>query len=422
MISQFRKGERHVQSEAHRGRDYCSSQAGGGGAEGRRCGAGSGGVQAHDLRLESEVWRDGGERGAGSEAITGRKRAIEETGGGSKFGQGRAAIGDSKKRMELAVMKAAVGQVREEYAFSQRRACRLLTMSVSSYRYQSRRSDEGLRLRLVELAREKPRFGYRRLHVLLRRSGEDVNHKRVHRVYREAGLSIRRKKRKHCVRTGQPLRACTAANQEWALDFVHDAVESGRAIRVLSVVDAYTRECLALEVDTSFASRRVTRVLERIVAERGVPQAIRCDNGPELTSRHFLAWCIDRKIELIHIQPGRPMQNGRVESFNGRMREECLNVSWFGNLFEARERIAVWRREYNEERPHSSLGYRTPEEFAREIGGEKGCGKAAAWKSKNNFSTPLGNPAKGAGFPLSHSPGGDVLSTADEVSDSDVVS
>jgi putative transposase len=323
--------------------------------------------------------------------------------------------------MELAVMKAAVGQVRQEYAFSQRRACGLLTVAVSSYRYQSRRSDEGLRVRLEELAREKPRFGYRRLHVLLQRNGEMVNHKRVHRVYREAGLSIRRKKRKHCVRTGQPLRACSAANQEWALDFVHDAVESGRAIRVLSVVDAYTRECLALEVDTSFASRRVTRVLERIVAERGVPQAIRCDNGPELTSRHFLAWCIDRKIELVHIQPGRPMQNGRVESFNGRMREECLTVSWFGNLFEAREKIAAWRREYNEERPHSSLGYRTPEEFAREMRGEKGCGKGAAWKSKNNFSTPLGNPAKGAGFPLSHSPGGDDPFTRDIVSKPEVV-
>jgi hypothetical protein len=165
----------------------------------------------------------------------------------------------------------------------------------------------------------------------------------------------------------------------------------------------------------------VTRVLEGIVAERGVPQSIRCDNGPELTSRHFLAWCIERKIELVHIQPGRPMQNGRVESFNGRMREECLNVSWFGNLFEARERIAVWRREYNEERPHSSLGYRTPEEFAREIGGERGCGKDAAWKSKNNFSTPLGNPAKGAGFPLSHSPGGDGPSIAKQANGSDVV-
>ena len=131
-----------------------------------------------------------------------------------------------------------------------------MTMAVSSYRYQTKHSDEALRTRLVELAREKPRYGYRRLHVLLRRSGETVNHKRVHRVYREAGLSLRRKKRKHCVRVGQPLRQWTAANQEWALDFVHDAVACGRTIRILSVVDAYTRECLALEVDTSFASRQ----------------------------------------------------------------------------------------------------------------------------------------------------------------------
>jgi putative transposase len=148
------------------------------------------------------------------------------------------------------------------------------------------------------------------------------------------------------------------------LDFVHDAVECGRAIRVLSVVDAYARECLALEVDTSFASRRVTRVLDGIVAERGRPLAIRCDNGPELTSRHFLAWCVERKIELLHLQPGKPTQNARVESFHGRLREECLTVSWFQNLFDARRKIAAWRKEYNEERPHSSLGYRTPKEFA----------------------------------------------------------
>src|SRR5437588_12488546 len=139
---------------------------------------------------------------------------------------------------------------------------------------------------------------------------------------------------------------------------------AGRAIRVLSVVDAYTRECLALEVDTSFASRRVTRVLEAIVAERGVPQAIRCDNRPELTSQHFLAWCVERQIELVHIQPGKPTQNARIESFHGRLREECLNVSWFQNLFDARRKIAAWRKEYNEERPRSSLGYRTPEQFA----------------------------------------------------------
>ena len=137
---------------------------------------------------------------------------------------------------------------------------------------------------------------------------------------------------------------------------------------MLSVVDAYTRECLALEVDTGFASRRVTRVLDGIVAERGQPQAIRCDNGPELTSRHFLAWCVERQIELVYIQPGKPTQNAHVESFHGRLREECLAVSWFQNLFDARRKIAAWRIEYNEERPHSSLGYRTPKEFAAQAG------------------------------------------------------
>ena len=164
--------------------------------------------------------------------------------------------------MELVDQRADANWLRVEYAVSERRVCGLMTMAMSSYRYRSQRSDEPLRTRLVELAREKPRFGYRRLQVLLRRCGETVNHKRLHRVYREAGLAIRRKKRKHCVREGKPLLARTSANQEWGLDFVHDAVECGRTIRVLSVVDAYTRECLALEVDTSFASRRVTRVLD----------------------------------------------------------------------------------------------------------------------------------------------------------------
>jgi putative transposase len=266
--------------------------------------------------------------------------------------------------MELVDQRSDAGWLRTRYAASQRRVCGLVGMAVASCRYQSQRSDEPLRTKLVELARAKPRFGYRRLHVLLERSGERVNHKRVHRVYREAGLMIRRKKRKHCVREGKPLLARSSANQEWALDFVHDAVECGRAIRVLSVVDAYTRECLALEVDTSFASRRVTRVLDQIVAERGRPEAIRCDNGPEFSSRHFLAWSVERGIELIHIQPGRPTQNARVESFNGKLREECLRVSWFQNLFDARRKITAWQMEYNEERPHSSLGYQTPKQFA----------------------------------------------------------
>jgi putative transposase len=266
--------------------------------------------------------------------------------------------------MELVDQRSDAAWLRARYAASEHRVCGLMTMAVSSYRYQATRCDDELRTRLVELAREKPRFGYRRLHVLLLRAGEAVNHKRVHRVYREAGLSIRRKKRKHCVREGKPLLARTSANQEWALDFVHDAVECGRAIRVLSVVDAYTRECLALEVDTSFAGRRVTRVLDAIMAERGQPLAIRCDNGPELTSRHFLAWGVERQIELVHIQPGKPTQNAYIESFNGRLREECLNVSWFQNLFDAKRKIAAWKTEYNEERPHSSLGYLTPNEYA----------------------------------------------------------
>ena len=262
-------------------------------------------------------------------------------------------------------MRGEVGYLRSTFGPSERRACGLLEMAVSSYRYRSRgRGDEELRSKLVALAGEKPRFGYRRLHVLLRQGGERVNHKRVWRVYREAGLCVKRKKRKRLVRTGSAAQVLNRRNQEWALDFVHDVLATGQRVRVLSVLDAYTRECLALEVDTSFASRRVTRVLERLIAERGRPESLRCDNGPELTSRHFLAWCVERKIQLVHIEPGRPMQNGRVESFQGKFRDECLNVNWFRNLWEARAKVESWRREYNQTRPHSSLGYQTPEAFA----------------------------------------------------------
>ena len=198
---------------------------------------------------------------------------------------------------------------------SQRRICGLMGVAESSVRYRSCRSDEALRARLLAAAREKPRWGYRRLQIVLDQTGEHVNHKRIYRVYREAGLMIRRKARKRLLRAGFVRPALTEANQEWALDFVHDAAESGRKFRALSVVDPYTRECLALEVDTSMGSRRVTRVLEEIIAERGAPQAIRSDNGPEFTSRHFLGWCGERKIEVVHIEPGKPVQNAHVERF-----------------------------------------------------------------------------------------------------------
>jgi putative transposase len=192
-----------------------------------------------------------------------------------------------------------------------------------------------------------------------------VNHKRIFRVYQAAGLSVRRKKRKRLVRAGQPQAAASAPNQQWAIDFVHDRLATGRTIRVLTVVDTFTRECLALEVDSCLPSRRVTRALDSVIFERGRPESIRMDNGSELTSRHFLSWGIDRRINLAHIQPGKPIQNAFIESFNGRLRDECLNTNWFRNLWEARRKIKAWRHEYNHYRPHSSLAYRTPHEFAQ---------------------------------------------------------
>ena len=264
-------------------------------------------------------------------------------------------------------MKATVERLRSEYAFSERRACRLIGLAVSTYRYQQRRDDTSLCEQLMALAREKPRYGYRRLQVLLLRTGTVANHKRVWRVYHEAGLSVKRRKRKRLVRVGRTCETVSAPNQEWALDFASDRLATGRSLRVLSVVDAFTRECIALEVDTGFASRRVTRVLEVALARRAWPQRIRWDNGPEFTARHFLAWCIERQIDPRHIQPGRPMQNGHVESFHGKLRDECLNASWFRNLFDARRKITAWKHEYNEQRPRSSLQYQTPAEFARSV-------------------------------------------------------
>jgi putative transposase len=170
------------------------------------------------------------------------------------------------------------------------------------------------------------------------------------------------------------------------MDLAHDVVAADRVIRVLSVVDVFTRECLALEVDTGFASWRVTRVLDEVIAQRGKPHAIRCDNGPELTSRHMLGWATEWKIELRHIQPGKPTHNAYVESFHGRLREECLRVSWFRNLFDARIKIAAWKKEYNEERSHSSLGYRTPAEFVGVIRNQS-YGKDAGFACLQNASS-----------------------------------
>ena len=255
------------------------------------------------------------------------------------------------------------------YSLSERTACKLLEVDRSSYRYEPRPdSNAELRMELVKLARQKPRFGYRRLHVLLTRGGFRVNVKRVHRLYVEEGLAVRRRRRKRLVRERAGEARLTRANQEWAMDFIVDSLATGRMVRILSVVDAFTRECLALEADTSLGSGRVARVLDRLIEERGRSENVRSDNGPEFTSRRMLAWSEERKTQLVHIQPGRPMQNGHVESFHGRLRDECLNASWFRTLGDVRTTLETWRQEYNWERPHSSLAYRTPGEFGQIAG------------------------------------------------------
>jgi len=255
--------------------------------------------------------------------------------------------------------------IREAQGLSERRACELVGIERSSYRYAFRRPEAaGLRERLRELAQERRRFGYRRLTVLLRREGWAVNHKRVYRLYREAGLGVRRRKRKR-IGAGQrqPLTIPTRRDERWSLDFVSDALTDGRKFRSLNIVDDYNRECLAAEVDTSIPGARVVRVLERLRERRGLPQLLVMDNGPEFAGQAVDVWAYEQGVQLHFIEPGKPVQNAFIESFNGKMRDECLNEHWFMSLREARETIEAWRRDYNEVRPHSSLGNRTPQEF-----------------------------------------------------------
>ena len=270
--------------------------------------------------------------------------------------------------MRPAQRRVAVAYTQQHFGLSQRRACRIVGGGRSTVRYRGRprAGDEALRSRLRELAAERPRFGYRRLYVLLRREGIRVNHKCIERLYREEGLAVRCRKRKALtrIRRGRPS-APHGANEQWALDFLQDALASGRTIRLLSVIDVFTREALALEVDTSLPGSRVVRVLDRLRGERPLPAQLVLDNGPELISRDLEQWAHEHAVILHFIDPGKPVQNAFCESFHSRMRDECLNEHWFLGLTDARRIVDAWRQDYNQARPHSALGYQTPVEFAQ---------------------------------------------------------
>jgi putative transposase len=262
-----------------------------------------------------------------------------------------------------AARREAATFFREEFGVSQQRACTMAILHRSTYAYRCQVTDRtaALRQRLRELAAERPRYGYRRLHVLLVREGHAVNHKRIHRLYREEGLAVRRRLRKRvCRGQRRPLLRADRLNQAWSMDFMGDTLSSGRTFRTLNIVDQYSRECLALEVDGSLPGQRVVRVLDRLTAERGLPAVLVIDNGPEFTGKTLDLWAYEHHVQLHFIEPGRPIQNAFVESFNGRFRDECLNQHWFTSLGDARAQIEAWRDDYNARRPHSAFGHRTP--------------------------------------------------------------
>jgi putative transposase len=252
------------------------------------------------------------------------------------------------------------------FEVSERRVARLLPIQLATLRYQCRRDPQtALRMRLRELAASRVRFGYRRLTVLLRREGWAVNAKRIYRLYREDGLTVRTKvRRKIARRQRMPLLRATRPNQRWAMDFVSERLLDGRSFRVLTVVDQFTRECLLLLADSSLTGHKVALALSQVIAEREAPESITVDNGTEFASKAMDAWAYQYRVQLDFIRPGRPVENGYIESFNGRLRDECLNVEVFFTLADVREKLELWREDYNQVRPHSALDDASPRAFA----------------------------------------------------------
>ena len=268
--------------------------------------------------------------------------------------------------------RAVITHAQETAALSERRACRFLGAHRSLVRYRSCRPPEAeLRGRLKELAERHPSWGSPRLTWLLRRDGRVVNHKEVERLYREEGLTVRRRHRKRVARPRIEMPTPRRADEQWSMDFMRDQLSGGRVFRLLTVVDHFTRESPVIEVDLSLPGARVAQVLDRVSRRRGLPRSIRLDNEPEFTGRALDEWAHRRGVKLEFIRPGKPVENAFIESFNGRIRQECLNQHWFLDLDDARRTIEAWRISYNTNRPHSGIGGRTPAEFARLNRGEK---------------------------------------------------
>jgi putative transposase len=282
-------------------------------------------------------------------------------------------------------------------------------MRRSSCRYESRAGkQEGLRQRLRELAAVNVRYGYRRLTVLLRREGWPVNAKRIYRLYRDEGLIVRTKQRKKMARRERsPRPMATRPNECWSMDFVSDKLADGRSFRILTVVDQFTRECVWLEADRSLTGTKVAAALTKSIIERGNPPvSITCDNGSEFASKALESWAFDHEVRLCFIRPGRPVENGYIESFNGRLRDECLNVSWFHSVTDADRKLALWRTHYNEQRPHSALDDRAPSVFARLHRQQSGTRFALQTVNKASVNPRQGfaSPARAALDPSRHLP------------------
>jgi putative transposase len=274
---------------------------------------------------------------------------------------------------------------------SQRRVARLIPVERMTLRYEHHRDpQEALRIRLRELAGSRVRYGYRRLTVLLQREGWEVNAKRIYRIYTEEGLIVRTQKRRERAQR-QRIRLGRAArpNQKWSMDFVAQRLPDGRWIRVLTVVDQFTRECLVLFADNALSGEKVATALDKIVVLRGTPESITVDNGSEFASKAMDLWAYKNGVHLDFIRPGKPVENGYIESFNGKLRDECLNVEVFFTLADARRKLHLWRRDYNHHRPHSALADRTPAEFAATCGSGGKDGGKTALENASRFSLYL---------------------------------